>query len=496
MINAMFKKTVALILCITLLCSAFNFSVFAAESEIQLTLNTALSGAYENYSVERDDAELVESIKTQLMNFETRVDIYDFKLKNTVENQMKIVDILSGGIPECFHIELGFSISQTSDGYLKTINPKYSYSKDEYEAMLEECDAAADKMLEGIKGNNTLTDVEKLLLLHDRIAIHCEYDYGRYLTGTLPQISYSMYGVFINKTAVCQGYALTYAYMLNKLGIENYYCRSKALNHAWNIVYVNGKPYHVDITWDDLVWDVTGQVVHDNFLVSTKTLKINNHNADDFDSTPTDTTYDNYFWHNSETEFILLDGEIYYIDNVNNHIMRYSDQKSIYDIDDHWKADATHYWGGDYARLSTDGKDLLFSLSDGIYKLNLKNSKATMIHDPTPTSFFCVYGFTYSEGMLIYDLSLSPVFDGDTKKLYEHKVPYTAPEPLPYTPGDIDNNQEVDLQDVARLAQVVAGWQVDCNDEACNVNGDAGVNLTDVVHLSQYVAGWSGIELH
>jgi len=495
MINAKLKKLMALILCVTLLFSTFTFNTSAEENEISLTLNTVLSDAPTERQVIRDDKELAASMNEQLKNFEEYVDISDFKLTITEENIQKVVDILSGGLPECFHIATGFQLS-TSGLYLSAVVPNYIYEKSEYENMLAECDAAADKMLDGIEGNNNLTDVEKLLLLHDRIAIHCEYDYGRYLTGTLPQISYSMYGVFVNKTAVCQGYSLAYAYMLDRLGIENYYCRSNTLNHAWNIVYVNGKPYHIDITWDDLVWDVTGQVVHDNFLVSTKTLKINNHNADDFDSTPTDTTYDNYFWHNSETAFTLLDGEIYYIDNVNNHIMRYSDQKSIYDINEHWMANPTQYWPGDFARLSTDGKDLLFSLSEGIYKLDVNTGRTTLIHKPQLTGFFRIYGFTYDNGMLIYDLSLSPAFDVDTKKLYEHKVPYTAPEPLPYTPGDIDNNQIVDLQDVARLAQVVAGWQVDCNDEACNVNGDTGVNLTDVVHLSQYVAGWSGIELH
>lgn len=496
MINSRLKRLLALIICFTLLFCNFSTDAFAAETEIQLSLNTSLSGALENYSVEREDEELVESIKTQLMNFEERVDIYDFKLKNTKENQQKIIDILSGGIPECFHIELAFSMTPTLDGYLKTINPRYSYSKDEYEVMLEECDAAADKMLEGIEGNGSLTDVEKLLLLHDRIAIHCEYDYERYLMGQIPQISYSMYGVFVNKVAVCQGYSLAYAYMLDRIGIENYYCNSKKLNHAWNIVYVNGKPYHVDITWDDVVWDVTGQVVHDNFLVSTETLKRNMHDADDFDSTPTDTAYDDYFWNNSETAFTLLNDEIYYIDNINNHIVRYSDQKSIYDIDEFWMANPGAYWPGDFARLSTDGKDLLFSLSDGIYKLDVKNGKATLIHKPELVDYFRIYGFAYEDGMLVYDLSLSPVFDHNTKKLYEHKVPYTAVEPLPYLPGDIDNNQEVDLQDVARLAQVVAGWQVDYNESACNANGDTSINLTDVVHLSQYVAGWSGIELH
>ncbi len=34
----------------------------------------------------------------------------------------------------------------------------------------------ADSMLSDIKGNTALTDKEKLLILHDKIAVWCEYD--------------------------------------------------------------------------------------------------------------------------------------------------------------------------------------------------------------------------------------------------------------------------------------------------------------------------------
>ncbi len=65
-----------------------------------------------------------------------------------------------------------------------------------------------------------------------------------------------------------------------------------------------------------------------------------------------------------------------------------------------------------------------------------------------------------------------------------------------YTPGDVNNDGEVDLVDVVTLSQFVAGWQITCNEAALNTNGVGSVDLTDVVHLSQFVAGWQGIELH
>ncbi len=65
-----------------------------------------------------------------------------------------------------------------------------------------------------------------------------------------------------------------------------------------------------------------------------------------------------------------------------------------------------------------------------------------------------------------------------------------------YLLGDINGDDEVDLNDVVALAQHVAGWDVYYLEDALDTNGDNAVNLTDIVHLAQYVAGWEGIILH
>ncbi len=508
MFKSAFKRIVCFIFCILLVVCSFPVNAFAEQESIELTLETYLSSSKEPRMVQNYEA-LASRLDEQLKNFEPSINIYDFKLKSTPENQQIIVDILSGGLPECFHIDLAFQIS-TYGEYIGAIVPNYIYTQDEYNQMLAECEAAADKMLQGVEGNNNLSDVEKLLILHDRIAVSCEYDEERLEAGMVPQISHSMYGAFVNKLAVCQGYALAYEYMLNRIGIENYYVGSELLYHAWNIVYVDGKPYHVDITWDDNPWDVTGKVTHKNFLVSTEKFIANGHYASDgdqyiidYDTSPDDTTYDNYFWQDIESAFVQLDDEIYYIDSINKAaqnqrvvIKRYSDNEIIYETEELWMV-GNAYYPGNFARLSSCGSELLFSLSDGIYSFNPKNSKVKLVQaKPSLGVGFNIYGFTYSDGMLIYDLSISPFFNSETKKLYEYKVPYVPKEDLPYTPGDINDDGDVTLTDVVFIAQYVAEWDVVCNELAVDVNGDESVNLQDVTHLAQYVADWEGVELH
>ena len=164
----------------------------------------------------------------------------------------------------------------------------------------------AEILLYDVKGNDSLSDVEKALILHDRLAAFNAYDYENYMLAVqkqdislIPNESYNAYGALGLGISVCQGYALAYDYLLEQVGIKSEYCSSDVLNHAWNIVYIDNKPYHVDVTWDDHPWDISGKVEHNNFLKSTYGIKETGHNATDYITTPVDTTYDNYFWQNS-----------------------------------------------------------------------------------------------------------------------------------------------------------------------------------------------------
>ncbi|MBQ9990283.1 MAG: hypothetical protein IJP31_05000 [Lachnospiraceae bacterium] len=56
----------------------------------------------------------------------------------------------------------------------------------------------------------------------------------------IPDSSFSAYGVFVEEIAVCQGYALAYKLLCDRVGIECYMVTSDSMNHAWNIVWLDG----------------------------------------------------------------------------------------------------------------------------------------------------------------------------------------------------------------------------------------------------------------
>ena len=56
--------------------------------------------------------------------------------------------------------------------------------------------------------------------------------------------------------------------------------------------------------------------------------------------------------------------------------------------------------------------------------------------------------------------------------------------------GDPNSDGVINVVDAVLLAQHLAGWNVDINEEASDCNGDGVVNVVDAVLLAQYLAGW------
>ena len=76
------------------------------------------------------------------------------------------------------------------------------------------------------------------------------------------------------------------------------------------------------------------------------------------------------------------------------------------------------------------------------------------------------------------------------------KVSATPPE---YTPGNINDDDEVDDTDVMVLARYLAQWDMSEDEyvvDAMDTNGDSSVDDNDVAHLRRYLAHWEGIELN
>ncbi len=129
--------------------------------------------------------------------------------------------------------------------YVTDMDISYLYTKEQTQSMQKEIDTRTDEILSQITPE--MTDYEIVKLIHDEIIKSCTYT----LVGNSSYIT-SIYGTLARNEAQCQGYARTFSYLCNLCGIETDIALGVANEeHMWNMVKINGKWYHIDLTWDD-----------------------------------------------------------------------------------------------------------------------------------------------------------------------------------------------------------------------------------------------------
>ena len=135
---------------------------------------------------------------------------------------------------------------------------------------------ATQKVKKVIKNNITssMSDLEKVRFVHDWMVKNIAYDTSE------KNLNYTFSEAILEKKAVCQGYSETFMVFMELMGIPVKYVPSvKSGNHAWNMVKVSGKWYHIDVTWDDPLGmdDITNNhPVYDFFLQSSESFASKN----------------------------------------------------------------------------------------------------------------------------------------------------------------------------------------------------------------------------
>lgn len=141
--------------------------------------------------------------------------------------------------------------------YTLTIEPSNSgsyleegfYNKEDVDKAIEQTENIKNQIISGLNGNN----YNKIKMVHDYLIDNMEYG-----TDISANNSYNIYGALIGKSAVCEGYAEAFKYILDDIGVPCIIVSGTAQNsegitenHEWNYVQLDGKWYGIDVTWDD-----------------------------------------------------------------------------------------------------------------------------------------------------------------------------------------------------------------------------------------------------
>lgn len=215
--------------------------------------------------------------------------------------------------PELFYVSHNYGVTySTIGGYATTVYPRYVMAKGEIENAKKIFNEGVNKALAQV--DSSMDDMQKAIVIHDYIIENATYDENG-------DLAHSAYAFFNTGHIVCAGYALSYSYLMNKLGVPCEMATSRSMSHGWNIVKINGKWYHVDCTWDDIGsssygYKPDGGVSHHYFLKSFAFMDKDRDGIDTFDDCDaTDTTYDEGAWFDDvRTNIFVKNGSYYYLD--------------------------------------------------------------------------------------------------------------------------------------------------------------------------------------
>ena len=124
-------------------------------------------------------------------------------------------------------------------------------SQGQVESAINQIEQTKNQILQN-RSENTYDNIK---MVHDYLVENIEYD------TTISQSNiYNVYGALVNGRAVCEGYARSFKYLMDELGIPctlvigtGTNSQGQTENHAWNYVQLNGTWYAIDCTWDDPV---------------------------------------------------------------------------------------------------------------------------------------------------------------------------------------------------------------------------------------------------
>ena len=128
--------------------------------------------------------------------------------------------------------------------YIFAYTPLYYSSAEQEEALNGTVDALLASM--NLSGRS---DFDKVSAIYSYLTENVTYDKAN-LNNNEYLLKYTAYAALVQKTAVCQGFATAFYRLCLASGVDTRIISSNQLNHAWNIVSVNGTYYAADATWD------------------------------------------------------------------------------------------------------------------------------------------------------------------------------------------------------------------------------------------------------
>ncbi|HHQ8911983.1 TPA: S-layer homology domain-containing protein [Bacillus cereus] len=220
------------------------------------------------------DAALLAAFKEEVQK---RINAYETNItlpyKTTNSNTKEVMNTLFNAYKEVAskneytnynRSNVSYGLNGSPGNYTFTLKITYRETKEQTEYVMKQAKAIVSSITQA-----GMDDHEKVKAIHDYVVKHVSYDTS--------YKAYTAYEALVNRSAVCQGYALLTYQLLKEAGIENHFVvgTGDGQPHAWNLVKIENKWYHLDTTFDDPVPDEQGRVTYSYFNLSDEQIARN-----------------------------------------------------------------------------------------------------------------------------------------------------------------------------------------------------------------------------
>ncbi len=233
------------------------------------------------------------------VNFQTFVDVSSLNVRCDEFDRIFFAFYLDN--PQLFWLK-NYSSYQYYDEYIVAIVPEYRMTKAQAEKLEAKIEKERDEILKNAEKYDN--DFDKAVYFHNEVALRTKYN----LNGDLSIRNID--GVFVNGSALCEGYSSAFVYLCQSAGINACMVEGVASgeDHNWSFAELDGEWYQFDTTHDD--------VEKDN-LISCYYIGLNDK----------DMRADDRNWHNFGAPVPKADGEKYnYLESKGIPVYKNSDK--------------------------------------------------------------------------------------------------------------------------------------------------------------------------
>lgn len=286
----------------------FGKSVPVYSNEIKVNRLQMKNATYNFDKLDDNQKIMYSAIAYAVKELKSTVDVDNYYSDDT-DTISKDVNLVMTAFfndhPEVFYLDLTYKLYVSKSLVYDRVRIELTYTvenKKDLEEKLQKIEAAMNAYTNSLDNKS---DFEKEVYIHDNIARNAKYYDGVTEISEVPEQYHTIYGTFVEKSAVCDGLAKAIQILLDKVDVENIFITGylNQVPHAWNMVKLDSNWYHLDVTSDKYVKEEDGTtktVVHTYFNVTDEYI-MKTHTIDNQESNPSAiaTTYNYYIKTNS-----------------------------------------------------------------------------------------------------------------------------------------------------------------------------------------------------